>query len=76
MGGVCAAISLQLGIDAVLVRVVFVLSLALSAGLTFWGYALLWVLTPFEADGAAPASQAMDWVKGLFSKSAPNATGQ
>jgi phage shock protein PspC (stress-responsive transcriptional regulator) len=71
-GGVCAALSLQLGLDPVLVRVAFVISLALSVGLVFWGYALLWVLTPFEVDGPAPAAQAVDWVKGLFNKpSAP-----
>ena len=69
LGGVCAALSLQFGIDAVMVRVLFVLSLAISGGLTFWGYALLWVLTPFEVDGVAPAPRAVDWLKGLFSKS-------
>jgi phage shock protein PspC (stress-responsive transcriptional regulator) len=71
-GGVCAALSLQLGIDPVLVRVAFVISLALSVGLAFWGYALLWVLTPFEVDAAAPAVQARDWVAGLFNKSSFN----
>jgi phage shock protein PspC (stress-responsive transcriptional regulator) len=66
LGGVCAAISLQLGIDAVLVRVAFVVSLAVSAGLSFWIYGLLWVLTPFETDGVAPFVQAFDWLKRLF----------
>jgi phage shock protein PspC (stress-responsive transcriptional regulator) len=69
LGGVCAALSLQLGLDPVLVRVGFVVSLALSAGLVFWVYALLWVLTPFESDGPTPAVQAVEWVKGVFSKS-------
>ena len=67
-GGVCAALSLQLGLDAVLIRVAFIVSLAFSAGLTFWAYALLWALTPFEADGKAPVSQASDWVKSVFSR--------
>jgi phage shock protein PspC (stress-responsive transcriptional regulator) len=67
-GGVCAAISLQLGWDAVLVRVLFVLSLAITGGLTFWGYALLWALTPLEPEGKAPISQAAEWVKGIFSR--------
>jgi phage shock protein PspC (stress-responsive transcriptional regulator) len=67
-GGVCAALSLQLGLDAVLVRVLFVLSLALSVGLTFWAYALLWVLTPLDADGPTPVKQASEWVKGVFSR--------
>ncbi|MBK7858540.1 MAG: PspC domain-containing protein [Archangiaceae bacterium] len=67
-GGVCTALSLQLGWDPVLVRVLFVLSLAVSAGLTFWGYALLWVLTPFEAEGQSPAAQTFDWLKHLFAR--------
>ena len=37
-------------------------------GLVFWGYALIWVLTPFEAVGRTPAAQAADWLKGVFSK--------
>ncbi|MBL8953382.1 MAG: PspC domain-containing protein [Myxococcaceae bacterium] len=67
-GGVCAALSLQLGWDATLVRVLFVLSLALSGGLTFWGYALLWVLTPFEAEGQTPVKEGAEWLKGVFSR--------
>jgi phage shock protein PspC (stress-responsive transcriptional regulator) len=68
LGGICAALSLQLGIDAVLVRVVFVLSIAFSGGLTLWGYGLLWLLTPYESDGVAPAHQMIEWMKGIFSK--------
>jgi phage shock protein PspC (stress-responsive transcriptional regulator) len=68
LGGVCAALSLQLGIDAVLIRVVFVLSLALSVGLSFWAYALLWVLTPFEADGESPIVRSFDWAKGILGR--------
>lgn len=68
LGGVCAALSLQLGWDAVLIRVIFVLSLAFSAGLTFWGYALLWVMTPLDSDGKPPLNQGVDWLKNLFSK--------
>jgi phage shock protein PspC (stress-responsive transcriptional regulator) len=68
LGGVCAALSLQLGWDPVLVRVAFVLSLAFSAGLTFWAYALLWVMTPLEADGVTPLAQAVEWVKSVFTR--------
>ena len=67
-GGVCAALSLQLGVDPVLVRVLFVLSLALSAGVAFWGYALLWVLTPYEPEGQTPLKREVDWVKGVFTR--------
>ncbi len=78
-GGVCAALSLQLGIDAVLIRVMFVLSLALSAGLSFWAYALLWLLTPYEADGQSPISQSFDWAKGILGRAdaalAPSSPG-
>jgi phage shock protein PspC (stress-responsive transcriptional regulator) len=77
-GGVCTAISLQLNVDPLLVRVAFVLSLAFSFGLAFWAYALVWVLTPFEAEGRTPAAQAIDWLKGVFSKpvaAAPDGPG-
>lgn len=76
LGGVCAALSLQLGWDAVVVRVLFVLSLAFSAGITFWGYALLWAMTPFEADGPTPLAQAATWAKSLFSKVDTVPTGE
>ena len=67
-GGVCAALSLQLGWDAVFVRVLFILSLAVTGGAAFWAYALLWVLTPFDADGSTPAKQSAEWVKGVFTR--------
>ncbi len=67
-GGVCAALSLQWGWDPVLVRVLFVLSLAATGGLAFWAYALLWVLTPYEADGSTPVKQGSEWVKGVFTR--------
>jgi phage shock protein C len=68
IGGVCAAISLQLGWDPVFVRVMFILSLAFSVGLTSWAYVLLWVLTPLEADAKTPVQQATEWVKGIFAR--------
>lgn len=69
-GGVCSAIALQLNVDATLVRLIFVLSLAFSLGLVFWGYAIVWVLTPFSVDGQTPAVRAIDWLKSLFTKPA------
>ncbi len=71
LGGVCAALSLQLGWDPVVVRAIFVASLAITAGMGLWIYALLWLVTPFEPRGKAPASKAVDLVSGLFKTEAP-----
>ena len=45
LGGVCAGIAAQLGLDVTLVRVVF-LALALAGGIGAAAYALLWALVP------------------------------
>ncbi len=65
-GGVCAALAEHLGWDATLLRVLFVVSLAVTGGTAIWIYALLWVLTPFEAHGRTPAARFGDWVSALF----------
>ena len=74
LGGVCSALALQFNVDPVLVRVVFAISLALSVGLTFWAYLMIWVMTPFRPDSHPPARQAIDWVKGVFSKADAEST--
>ena len=67
LGGVCTALALQFGWDPLLVRVLVVSSAALSGGMVFWAYALIWLMTPFEANSKAPATKLIDWVTGLFS---------
>ena len=71
LGGVCASIAMQFGWDVTLVRAVLVASLAFTAGMGVWLYAILWLLTPFEAQGKSPAHKAMDAVGGLFRTEAP-----
>ena len=72
LGGVCAALSLQFGWDPVLIRVLLVTSIVVTGAMTLWAYALIWFLTPFEAQGKAPATKLIDGLSNLFSKnSAP-----
>ena len=74
IGGVCSALSLQLGWDPILVRVLFVASVGMSAGVALWAYSLIWFLTPYEPYGKAPATRLIDFLTGLFSRSsAPSA---
>lgn len=66
IGGVCAALAAQLGLDLTLLRVLAVASTALTGGLVFWVYTLLWVLTPFQPHGRSPARQLFDWLNGVL----------
>jgi phage shock protein PspC (stress-responsive transcriptional regulator) len=68
MGGVCAALSLQFGWDPVLIRVLMVVGIGATGGITLWAYALLWFLTPFEVRGSAPATKLIDGLGNLFNK--------
>jgi phage shock protein PspC (stress-responsive transcriptional regulator) len=76
VGGVAAALSLHLGWDVTLVRVLFVASLAVTGGMSLWGYGLLWVLTPFEAQGRSPAVRVMDWIGRLFAPPSGSRSGE
>lgn len=68
LGGVCAALSLQLGWDPVLVRVLMVVSIVATGFLTLWAYALLWFLTPYEPSGKPPATRLIDALGNLFGR--------
>ena len=68
LGGVCAALSIQTGWDPVLVRVLAVVSMALTGSVTFWAYALIWFLTPFDVGTRAPATRLVDWLGNLFGR--------
>lgn len=70
VGGVCAALALHFNWDVTVMRMVVVASLVSSAGLGFWLYALLWLMTPFEQNGKSPAVRFVDWVGQLFAKPA------
>ena len=63
-----ASLSLQLGWDPVLIRVLFVVSIVATGFLSIWAYALIWFLTPFEPAGRAPATKLIDGVSNLFGR--------
>ncbi len=67
LGGVCTALARQLGLDVALVRVAFVLALAVSGGTALLVYALLWALTPGSATEKAPAQRLVNWLSRVTS---------
>jgi phage shock protein C len=62
VGGVCTALARQFGLDVALVRVAFVLALAVTGGTALLVYLLLWVLTPASATEKAPVQRWVDWL--------------
>src|SRR3954469_12501429 len=54
LGGVCAGLGRRLGIDPIVLRVVFIAAAA-AGGLGLFAYALAWALLPAEGDARAPA---------------------
>jgi phage shock protein PspC (stress-responsive transcriptional regulator) len=62
LGGVCVALARQFGVDVALLRVGFVVALALSGGTALMVYLLLWVFTPGAATAKPPVQQAVDWL--------------
>lgn len=65
IGGVCAAVGQQLGLDPVLVRVAFVVAALLSGGLTVGVYLLIWLVTPNKPGERSTFTRLLDWVDGL-----------
>jgi hypothetical protein len=57
-------------VDAALIRVGFAIAAAVSGGLGFGVYVLIWVLTPFRARDRSPASRVLDWLDRLTGPSA------
>lgn len=62
--GVCLALGRQLGLDVALVRVAFVIALAVTGGSALLVYLLLWAFTPPSAVGKAPVQRVVDWFSG------------
>src|SRR3954451_14866743 len=54
IGGVCAGLGRRLGIDPIVLRVVFIVATA-AGGLGLVAYGLAWALLPAEGDSRAPA---------------------
>ncbi|MBN1208353.1 MAG: PspC domain-containing protein [Myxococcaceae bacterium] len=67
--GVCLALGRQLGLDVALVRVLFVIALAVSGGTALGVYLLLWAFTPPSAVGKAPVQRVVDWLTGAVGSS-------
>lgn len=54
LGGVCAGIADYLQVQALWIRLAFVVSLFFSFSLSFWAYILLWILLPARPETAMP----------------------
>ncbi|CAL1239659.1 PspC domain-containing protein [Candidatus Methylocalor cossyra] len=59
IGGVCAGIADYLGVDATLIRLLFVLSVFFSFSVTLWLYLVLWFLLP--ASPELPIPEDLSW---------------
>lgn len=55
LGGVCAGIADATGIETTWIRLLFLLSVFFSAGLTLWIYLALWFLLPATSETPMPA---------------------
>ena len=67
VGGVTAAIANHFNWDVTLVRVAFIVSLAILGPIPLWAYLAVWLMTPFKQDDKAPLSRFFEWVGQLFS---------
>jgi signal transduction histidine kinase len=54
VGGVLAGLARRLGVDLVLVRVLFVVAVVATGGLALLGYLVAWAVMPAKTEGAAP----------------------
>ena len=70
LAGVCAGLSAQLGIDAVILRLFFGIAGLVSLGTVFWAYLFLWVLMPARPGELSPAAKGLRKLKGLLSSDA------
>ncbi len=71
LAGVCVALARQFGLDVALVRVAFVLALAMTGGTALMVYMLLWALTPASAHGKPPVQRLVDWLSSLVRSEEP-----
>ncbi|MFP2930108.1 PspC domain-containing protein [Pyxidicoccus sp. 3LG] len=71
LAGVCAALAKHFNVDAALVRVGFVVALAVSGGTSLLVYLLLWAFTPADAYGKAPLQKTVDWLASIGNSDEP-----
>jgi phage shock protein C len=67
IAGVCAGIARELGIDAAIVRLAFAVAAVVSIGVAFWGYVVLWVITPAARFEEPPITRFMEKLRRFFS---------
>ncbi|MBJ6759963.1 PspC domain-containing protein [Myxococcaceae bacterium JPH2] len=60
--GACAALARELNVDPALVRVAFMVTLAVSGGTALLVYLLLCGFTPAAQGGTAPLQRLVDWL--------------
>lgn len=70
LAGVCAAVAQQLNLDVALVRVLFAIFAMATVGMAFSFYMLMWLLTPYELGGVAPAERFLRSLGSLFNRDA------
>lgn len=66
LAGVCAGLSEQFGIDAVIIRIFFGIAGLVSLGTVFWAYLLLWALMPERPGAISPAAKFTRKLKNAF----------
>lgn len=66
IAGVCAGLARELGVDVAWVRVAFALTALMSFGLVFWGYVILWMITPAGEFGTAPLASLSEKLRRFF----------
>ena len=54
IAGVCNGLARYFNVDVVWVRVAFAIGAVMSVGAAFWGYVLLWIVTPTAPEARAP----------------------
>ena len=74
IAGVCAGIARELGLDPALVRLAFALGALVSLGVVFWGYVILWVITPLGRYEDPPLGRWTEWLRRTFSPSPASTT--
>lgn len=70
IAGVCAAIARELGLDPAIVRLAFAVTALMSLGVAFWGYVVLWAVTPPSPLGEPPLTRFVEGVRRIFASPA------
>lgn len=66
IAGVCAGIARELGVDPTVVRLGFVIAALVSIGIAFWGYVVLWAITPAARFEDPPLARAIAKIRRIL----------